>query len=426
MRREYYLVILGLLVGAGGCSSDEGPVLPTTGVLQGTVTDLQGGQPVAGARVLIAVAATNSPLGAITTGTDGVYAVELTPDAYTVKLSCQGFDPVPPDGIDPLPVTVRAGETTSHSLEMAKALETNTGAIGGRVTKEGAGVAGILVAAESETVGYSTLTDGLGYYWIYNVPTDSFRVKAQRIGMVSSARPVFVQPAVIIGDVDLSVSEAGMGAVEGHVSFLATTNAEVEITLLNPLSGDPIPGLTSATLGQNFLIRSVPPGRYLARASYRNDGKVMDPDWIVKNGYPYVNVGIDTVARDFSVTGAVELVSPTNESVSIYPVEVRGTRPVFSWVPYSSADNYVIEVTDQSGRVLWGGFEDGWRSRRVVIPKTSTSVLYDADSTAKEPLQVGRVYRWRIYASKDDIREATGWKLVSVSEEQRGIIRIID
>jgi len=426
MKQGSLLLVIALIVGAAGCSSDEGPSQPVTGILEGTVADLHTGQPIPGVRVIVSVASANAPLGAVTTGVDGVYKVELSPGEYTVKLSCQGFDPVPPKGIDPLPVTVYAGQTVNNSLEMVAASEMNTGAIGGRVTREGAGVAGVLVAAESAGGGYSSLTDGLGNYWIYNVPPDSYQVNAQRSGMVSSTAQVTVQSAAIIGSVDITISEAAMGAVAGHVSFLATTNAEVEITLLNPMSGDGVPGLASSTVGQNFLIGSVPPGVYLARASYRNDGKVMDPDWIVKNGYPIVSVGIDTVDRDFSVTGAVELISPTNQAVNIYPVEVQGTRPVFHWMPYSSADDYVIEVTDQSGRVIWGGFEDGWRTRRVVIAKTSTSIEYNTDSTAIEALQVGHVYRWRIYASKDDLREPTGWKLVSVSEEQRGIVRIID
>ena len=81
---------------------------------------------------------------------------------------------------------------------------------------------------------------------------------------------------------------------------------------------------------------------------------------------------------------------------------------------------------DQNGRVVWGGFEGSWTVRKVVIPRTNTSIEYDADSTATEELQVGRVYRWRVYACKDDTREATGWKLISVSEEQRSLMRIVE
>jgi hypothetical protein len=45
------------------------------------------------------------------------------------------------------------------------------------------------------------------------------------------------------------------------------------------------------------------------------------------------------------------------------------------------------------------------------------------DGKAPIALQPGQVYRWRIYASKNDIKELTGWKLISVSEDQRGLVK---
>ena len=419
------LLPLAALLLAAGCSGDDGSSPPPTGTLRGTVTDLRNGQPLSGARVIISEAVTNSPLGSLSTGVDGVFTVELSPGSYTVKVSRQGFDPVPPQGIDPLPVAVAAGQTAPWSGRMSPTSVANGGWISGRVTSGGNGVAGILVAAESRVAGYSTLTDGVGNYWLYNVPADSYAVRAQKSGLASPLVPVRVQASVEVPNVNLAVSAASSGAVGGHVTFLSTTNAEVDVTLLNPLSGEPVPGLSAPTVGQNYTIVSVPPGTYLARASYRNDGKVMDPDWVVKNGQPTVTVGVDTVDRDFSLTGAVELVSPTNAASSTQPLAVQGVLPVFSWSPYSSADDYVVEVTDQSGRVIWGGFSDNWTVRRVVVPRTSTSIRYNADSTASESLQVGRMYRWRIYASKNDSREPTGWKLISASEEQRGLISIV-
>lgn len=414
-----------LFLAVAGCSGDEGTAPPATGTLRGTVADLRNGQPLAGARVIVSDGATNAPLGSLTTGTDGVFALELVPGSYTVKVSRQGFDPVPPPGIDPLPLTVTAGQTSSWSGQMAPSSVANGGWISGRVTGSGNGVPGILVAAESRSAGYSTVTDGLGYYWLYNVPADSYAVRAQKAGLASSVVPVRVQSSTEVSSVNLVVAAATAGAVAGHVTFLATTNAEVDVTLLNPLSGEPVPGLAAPTVGQNYLVVAVPPGTYLSRASYRNDGKVMDPDWIVKNGQPTVTVGTDTVDRDFSLTGAVELVSPTNPATSTQPLAVQGTLPVLSWSSYSSADEYVVEVSDQSGRVIWGGFANDWTVRRVVVPRTVTSIRYNADSSATEGLQAGRMYRWRIYASKDDSREPTGWKLISVSEEQRGLIRIV-
>ena len=79
---------------------------------------------------------------------------------------------------------------------------------------------------------------------------------------------------------------------------------------------------------------------------------------------------------------------------------------------------------NSQGNVIWGGFANNWTVRKVLIPASETSILFNADSAATEALALGRVYRWRIYASKNDNQEPLGWKLISVSEDQRGLVRI--
>ena len=69
--------------------------------------------------------------------------------------------------------------------------------------------------------------------------------------------------------------------------------------------------------------------RSLARASYANDGIVMDPDWIVKNGEPFVTVSGSGTTRDFSVTGAISLDAPTNASNSTVPVPTNAVPTLF-------------------------------------------------------------------------------------------------
>ncbi len=131
------------------------------------------------------------------------------------------------------------------------------------------------------------------------------------------------------------------------------------------------------------------------------------------------------MTRDFSVTGGVSLASPTNAMASTLPVDVKASGLTFTWSQYASADNYVIEVTNQSGRVIWGGFSNNWTTRNMLLPKTQTSVAFNSDGTATEQLVVGKVYRWKVYVSKDDSREALGWKLISASEDQQGMVKII-
>jgi hypothetical protein len=358
-------------------------------------------------------------------GNDGSFGIEIDPGTYFLKFSKQGYEELPPKDISPLPLGILTGQVTDYSVQMFKSAIINGGGLSGKVVANGTGLPGVLVVAESGADGFSAGTDVSGNYAIYNVPANSYTVKAWYSDHNSTEANVTVIAGTEQSNVDLTLTQGVTGAVTGQISFLATTNAEVDVALLNPLSRETIPGLSVMTVGQDFTIQNVPDGTYLARATYRNDGKVVDPDWIIKNGEPYVTVSGGSVSRDFSVTGAVELLSPTNSPMSTQPVDVSGSGLTFSWASYSSTDGYVIEVTGQNGSVIWGGFTNNWTAKRITIPKTQTSVQFNSDSTATEGLAVGKIYRWKIYASKDDLGEPTGWKLISVSEDQRGLIRIV-
>ncbi|MEN8203153.1 MAG: carboxypeptidase regulatory-like domain-containing protein, partial [Bacteroidota bacterium] len=176
----------------------------------------------------------------------------------------------------------------------------------------------------------------------------------------------------------------------------------------------------------NYSISNVPDGTYLGRASFANDDNVMDPDWIVKNGEPYITVdGADNILN-FSVTNAIPLLSPTNESISVSPVDIPIGTAIFRWAPYPSATEYVIEVMDANSRVIWGGFSEDWSTRNVVVPSSQTEIVFNSDNTASETLIPGKIYRWKLYASKDDRQSTTGWRLISASEDQMGLFSIVD
>ena len=98
--------------------------------------------------------------------------------------------------------------------------------------------------------------------------------------------------------------------------------------------------------------------------------------------------------------------------------------PLFSWSKYSSTSDYVIEVTDANGNLVWGGFNSDWTVKNIVIPSSQNSIQFNSDGSASSALLFGKVYRWKVYASKDNSQSATGWELISVSEDQRGLIII--
>ena len=196
------------------------------------------------------------------------------------------------------------------------------------------------------------------------------------------------------------------------------------------ITKETIPGLTSPTSNLNYSLANIPNGVFIARATYKNDSRVMDPDRIAKFGEPIVTVSGGTCTPStltFDVTGPVTLNAPTNPLSSTVPVVVPG-KPTFQWSSYSSTSDYVIEVMDAStGQIVWGGFDKSGALpvKKIVIPSSQTSIEYNANGTATiGNLVAGKIYRWRVYASKNDQNSSTGWTLISTSEDQVGLIKI--
>jgi len=400
---------------------------PTTGFLNGRVTALDDSVPIEAVRMIVFNANTNAPTGGTYfTDTAGYYSIELTPGSYQLKLSKLGYENIPAPGLAALPLPVTAGGTTTSDFQMAPSKLENGGVISGRVGSGDSYPGGVLVVAENAGAAFSSVTDAQGYYGIVNVAPGSYEVKGWMAGYNSSVKSATVNEGSEVTDVNLELTQSGATMVSGAITFLATQNIEVDVSLVHPKTRETIPGLITNTENGVYTMANVPDGLFLGRASWVNDQKVVDPDWIVKNGEPYITIAGSDASLDFSVTGAVKLTSPTNGLESTQPVEVSAGTPTFSWQAYPSASDYVPEVMDLNGTVIWGGFSDDWTVKNVVIPDSQTSVTFNFDGSATAPLEPGRVYRWRIYASKDDNQSATGWRLISVSEDQVGLIKIID
>ncbi|UFS63085.1 hypothetical protein LOH54_02920 [Sulfurimonas sp. HSL-3221] len=59
-------------------------------------------------------------------------------------------------------------------------------------------------------------------------------------------------------------------------------------------------------------------------------------------------------------------------------------------------------------------------TKLIDMDSSVTSVEYNGTTA----LQDGAIYRWKVYASKDDSNETIGWKLISASEEAQGVFKI--
>jgi hypothetical protein len=424
MKTKSFLIFALVLAILTGCKKSNEDT--NTGIVKGVIKNSTTSATISNARVFVFDASTNAPAAnSNLTGSGGTYSFSLEHGSYYIKVAKLGFEALPPQGVPAVPFEVTLDQTVTMDFEMTPLTATDLGTISGKVTESSAAAPGILVIASGTTNGYSSITDKNGNFWIYNIPAGTYTLQAWKSGYTSSSVNITLAASGNSQNNALSLTAGVTGSVTGSVTFLATTNIEVDVSLVNPLTKEIIPGLVTTTSSGNYTISNVPAGTYIARASYVNDGKVMDPDWILKNGEPTVTVTTSAVTMNFSLTGAVEITSPTNSSGSLTPVEVNTLTPTFTWQTYSGTDNYVIEVDDINGNAIWGGISSNGTVRNIVIPKTTTSIDYNSDGNAIKALENGHIYRWRVYSSKNDNSDPRTWKINSVSEDQMGIFKVV-
>ncbi len=353
----------------------------------------------------------------------GNYTLELVGETYFLKVYANGFNPNPGSGA-PIPVVVKNGEETLFDIEMDPSEVVNGGTITGTVSSGGTDVSGALVIAESGASYSSFVTDPDGKYYIYNLTEGAYTIRAFKQNYNCPSVTATAAGGTEVTADPLEMTKDASASISGSITLLATSNSEVDVALVHPVSGETLPGLSVMTTNQQYEITGVPDGMLYLRATYANDGKAMDPDWILKNpGALDVSFSGSSKTLDFSITGAVPLTSPTNTPEDPTPVSISTLTPEFQWEPYSSTSDYVIEVFDSKGNVIWGGFSNDYTVKNVIITD-GTAVTYNSDGMATEALAEEKTYRWKIYASKDDTKEASGWKLISASEEQMGIFKV--
>lgn len=433
MKRVAYFVLVYVMVSTlfFSCKKDNGNDTPTTGTLKGKVTN-SASAGIANIRIIVYDANTNAPIGnVVKTGSDGTYKLTIDPGTYYLVLSGQGYNSIPAAGVSPIAISVEVGKETVADYQMESNPVTDGGFISGKITADGKTLPGVMIIATDtvKKVAFSSVSGTDGLYYIYNVPAGTaYRLQGFLSGYNSTKlSKVTVTANTETSGKDLALSTGKMGILAGQVQFLSSTGSpEVDVELIDPITRQTIPGLSTMTVNHNFKISKIPNGTYILRASFANDGNVVDPDWLVKFGEPVVTFSGDSISKSFAVTGAIHLSKPTNDSISTAPVTIKDTIPTFTWVAYPSTSNYIIEVSDFNGKVIWGGFTNtnGSISRNISIPSNQLSIKFNSDGKASIPsLKNKTVYRWRIYASKNDV-SALGWHLISMSEDQRGLIKV--
>jgi len=404
------------------CSDDNSTEPPPPTIIKIIVKSATDSAAIAGANVVLYNANTGESVSRNFSGNDGVANFENSfAGNYYVRISAQGYKEVPEGSVSPVPFSVSSGKTISQTYYMS-VLPGTFGKIDGTINPQ---LSGFLIIAKSSGMNseYHTYSGPNGYFVLFNVPFESYELDAIKSGYQSTNQPqVTLTSGSSSATVQISVNQIIGSTLTGKVTFLASQNAIVDVSLLDKISYSVINGLaTIIDSSRNYTISNIPAGEYVAWASYQNDGYVMDPDWIFKNpGALFVSfTGDSSKTRDFSVTDAITIISPTNPPAELIPALADSVVPTFSWNAYPSTKEYIIEVRDINGELLWGGFKVSGEIRHSQIPKEWTSVEFNFDGSALSQLQSGNIYQWRLYSDDDDA--ANIQTLLSSSEDLMGL-----
>lgn len=416
-----------------GCAKNggDGPASKISGI----VTDRSTGATLSDVLVNLYDSATQAPRTTTTTDKSGNYTFYVPAGTYYLIFSKQGYLSMPAQGI-PIYFKVALNVTSTQSAQMIANTVANAGYISGKVSVSNSGKPSVLVVARSGSTALSAVSDNEGNYTIYNMPAASYYVRGYFANFTTDSVAATVTADTQTQNINITLTQGASGSVAGSFNLQNATGitaypAKLDLSLIHPITKEAIPGLSQspAYASQfNFSFSQVPDGTYAIRASYANDGIIVDADRRVKLGDYTVKVsrGAPTPSMvNIVATSAIHLISP-NDSTSTSPLEINDPRPVFSWHAYPETNDFVIEVTDVStGEVIWGGFttQNGIPTKNISILSSTTSIQYNADGKAKATLLSGRVYRWRIYGSKNDT-STLGWHLISSSEDQSGVFKI--
>lgn len=416
------LVVISLTLIFYKCGDDNATEPTPPAVIKIVVKSAADSSVIAGANVILYNANSGEAISREFSAADGVAEFqESIGGNYYVRIAAQGFKELPEGSVSPVPFSATSGNTTTQTFYM-NILQGTFGKIDGNINPQ---LSGFLVVATESGMNseYHTYSGPDGYFVLFNIPYGTYELDGIKSGYQSTTQPqVTLASGSTSATVEIPVTQITGSTLNGMVTFLASQNAIVDISLLDKISYSVVNGLTTVIdTSRNYSINNIPAGEYVAWASYQNDGYVMDPDWIFKNpGVLFVSFAGDTTKeRNFSVTGAISIISPTNPPNDITPAEADSIIPTFRWNAYPQTKEYIIEVVDINGNLIWGGFKPNGEIGHAQIPKELTSVEFNFDGSALSPLQPGSIYQWRIYSDDDSAPDVQ--TLLSASEDLMGL-----
>jgi len=418
-------------------SSSNTPACFAPVEIRGRVFDLADAHGVAGARVVVVDLSGTAVSSVAISGSDGTYtllvpaqrSMDGTPTAFSVSLrvDAAGYQEFPGTVRQALPLDVATAMADSAGFVLKSALtdigliaepNASAGSIHGKVAVPN-DHAGALVVAETGGKGFARIVSRDGDYAIFNLAAAHYTVTAYSVGHVYTPKETDVAASDVT--LDLALASDAPGSISGSVNFinasvLSNTSAVafVESTFdMTTRRGIAPPGLRAPRTGPPtvtgaFTLDGVPPGRYVVVAAFENDGLVRDPDHCIA-GTADVHVQVAAgqpiaTPTAFKVTGALAVMSPGADIAE----QVTGP-PTFKWADDSGEDQYLVEVLDSFGQLIWINTMPG-------VSGGTPSMVY-----AGPALQPGMYYQWRVTSSKTG---GSGQCELSRSEDLRGVFYV--
>lgn len=413
----------------GGNSACFAPIY-----VKGMVFDLATKAPIEGAHVVARDANNAAVSGVAITDPAGNYALRVSglrdkdgkplSTKVTLRADADGYLGFPKPPRIALPIELAgavagdAGALTvqSSATDIAMlALQSTTGlgTIKGKVLHDTPRGTLVVAGGATGTGGAATgVADYDGSYTVFNVPAGSVGVRGFKAGLQLEPTSANVEADKITEGVDLKSLGKATAVVSGKIE-LVNPGAGKETSVIlavdetfNDLTahGEAPPGLRVFPVVGDFSIPNVPDGKYVVLAAFENDFLVRDPDQAI-GGTKIVRISVAganiAMSDSFKVTGALDVVGPTDEAVV-------STTPTFEWNDDSGEDHYEIVVYNAFGELMW---ED--KAIPGVSGDKTVKVTYPSAAPAK-PLVPGVIYQFRATSIKQ------GGTAISRTEDLKG------
>lgn len=273
-------------------------VVPTTGIIQGTVTDASTGGPLSGVEITVTGVTTSTAV----TATNGFYKITgITPGNISITASKAGFLQITGAG------TITAGGTLifSPALSTTPPVAT-TGGLSGTVidSRTSLPIQGATISVVGAKI-YTAITDLLGKFILPTMDAAGYTVSISAVGYVTQTYSVSIIAgnAINLGNIPLAITTT-TGTVQGKVTDASSSAPLADVTIT--VSGSTTWTAVTAADG-SYTVTGITPGAITISAA--------------KTGY-YAASGASTIASGLTIVFSPAL--PTTPPTEITEV-LKGT-----------------------------------------------------------------------------------------------------